>query len=452
MRTIRLLPRGNRGILVPDGEMFNIANQTDWLPTAISTLACWYKADSLDLADGADVTSWADSSGNSRTLTQSGSADLCPHYTINSINGYPAVLFDGTNDYMVTAAFALSQPEHVFIVCKQVSSANTETIFDGLTANKGKIHQHTNAGEIRAYAGGTGIPIALDPNSTTGFSLIEVVFNGATSRTTIANTPTLTGNAGSNNLDGITLGAAGGNTLYSNVLIAEVIVFSSELKNNSLQQVRNYLKTKYALDVRENNLISSPYSLAIYTGGSGLTTHGWSIPAGGGRVTRGSTAIITPDGKTSTTCEIIEDGSQDNTHYIVHTSQKLPASKRVYTEVYFHQGNTSVVARWPSLVFHSSPYWEGIYTNVALDPSDGTLHVTEGHSLVDYGVEEADHGWYKVWAACDTHSTKTATDNGFDVLIGLADSATGDIQNVDGNSTSSIHIWGCKQQIIGDAE
>jgi hypothetical protein len=71
--------------------------------TAVSLLA-WYKADSLALADGAPVASWADSSGNGHTATQA-TAGKRPVFASTSIpGGGPIVRFQDVNDGLNLAA------------------------------------------------------------------------------------------------------------------------------------------------------------------------------------------------------------------------------------------------------------------------------------------------------------------------------------------------------------
>lgn len=62
------------------------------LPAALA----WYRADDLALADGADVTAWADASGNGYDLAPDGTPDTdwaYPTLQTNELNGLPGVLF-----------------------------------------------------------------------------------------------------------------------------------------------------------------------------------------------------------------------------------------------------------------------------------------------------------------------------------------------------------------------
>lgn len=77
-------------------------------PPGLSPYA-WWRADALALAPGAAVASWGDSGTNGRTLVQATGANQ-PLYIAGAYNSLPCVRFDGTNDYLRTAAFAAAAP------------------------------------------------------------------------------------------------------------------------------------------------------------------------------------------------------------------------------------------------------------------------------------------------------------------------------------------------------
>jgi hypothetical protein len=70
-----------------------------WNPQFLPGKVAWYDAQQLSLADGAQVSSWPDLSGNGNTMKQETPA-LCPVFTANKINGKPAVSSDGLDDYL----------------------------------------------------------------------------------------------------------------------------------------------------------------------------------------------------------------------------------------------------------------------------------------------------------------------------------------------------------------
>jgi hypothetical protein len=99
-----------------------------------ASLLAWWKADSLALANAAPVTSWTDSSGNARTLTQATGANQ-PVFSTAQVNGLPAVTFDGTNDYLATAAFASpTSGASVFAVQKLTAANQYRTVLSHAAA------------------------------------------------------------------------------------------------------------------------------------------------------------------------------------------------------------------------------------------------------------------------------------------------------------------------------
>lgn len=90
---------------------------------ASSTLLLSLQADALSLSDGAAVSTWPDLSGQGHTFTQTGVA----RPTKQTISGYPAVVFDGVDDWMDGGNFADNLSSFtVFVVYRQDSeSAST---------------------------------------------------------------------------------------------------------------------------------------------------------------------------------------------------------------------------------------------------------------------------------------------------------------------------------------
>jgi hypothetical protein len=87
-------------------------------PDDIAGLQGWWKADTIGLADGANVTTWEDSHTSNRDLT---GATGQTHET-NELNGLPVVRFDGVDDMMATSTFTWNQPVTLFVLCKFRSS------------------------------------------------------------------------------------------------------------------------------------------------------------------------------------------------------------------------------------------------------------------------------------------------------------------------------------------
>lgn len=163
------------------------------------TPAGWWKADALVLSDGAAVSSWADSSGNGRSLTDDANAAQRPTFHTNVQNSLGGVQFDGVDDWLKTAAAwsAMSQPVTVAMV---INHTGGEGIFDGGGGRFALGFGLGVPGHMEIYAGSGAMGAAQ--SSPSGLHLWTFVVNGASSlirkdRAVFANSAT---NVGSNTL------------------------------------------------------------------------------------------------------------------------------------------------------------------------------------------------------------------------------------------------------------
>lgn len=93
----------------------------DYEPADFAGLVAHWKADALGLSNNDPVTAWADETAENNDLAQATGAKQ-PIFKDAVINGLPAVLFDGTDDYLAGAASAgvdaIRTNRTVFIVAK----------------------------------------------------------------------------------------------------------------------------------------------------------------------------------------------------------------------------------------------------------------------------------------------------------------------------------------------
>lgn len=116
-----------------------------------ANLVLWLDADQIiGLSDGDPVATWTDSSGNGNTVIQITPGNQ-PEYVTNAIGLYPAVRFDGTDDYLRDAT-ASYNARTVFIVHRISSADQPNTDLAQLWGNYGD-----------------GVQVAPDPRQTEGF-------------------------------------------------------------------------------------------------------------------------------------------------------------------------------------------------------------------------------------------------------------------------------------------
>ncbi len=148
-----------------------------------------------------------------------------PVLTVSATGNF--LTFDGSNDYLKAASFALVQPETVYFVGKQVTWGASEWIYDGNVANVMSVYEVTSTPRIQQHAGTGGN--ANDGWATNTLAVITGVYNGASSGLRVnRGTASSATNIGAGAANGFTIadrGDAGG--FISNITFSEAIIYST---------------------------------------------------------------------------------------------------------------------------------------------------------------------------------------------------------------------------------
>lgn len=212
-------------------------------PLQLTSVRLWCRSD-MGTTIVTGVSRWADQSGNGNDLVQATGANQ-PVLTAGQINGRPALVFDGVNDSLAVA-FALTQPETVFIVFSQISWTNFDMVFDGgAVSNDMSLQQGTASPGLAIRAGVASV--ALNNNLAVGtFGLATAIFDGASSLLQINSTAATTGNPGTNAGAGIRIGTRGaGGSNFGNISVAEVIVMAATATAAERASVKTYVTGLY---------------------------------------------------------------------------------------------------------------------------------------------------------------------------------------------------------------
>lgn len=201
-------------------------------PTLLSGLKMWMAVDKLTgLSDGDPVSSATDSSGLGNHATQTSTAR--PLYKTGIVNSKPALLFDGTDDWLETPSFLAGT---VFVVARYTGGttfANYNAMFTSETADQRFL---IGSAGTSSLFGGVGTNY-VDGTATSTISNIQVFHRYAATATPF--TP-----AGSNWRIGTDCDNAG---RFWQGYMAEVIAYDRILTSTELAKVFAYLATKYAL-------------------------------------------------------------------------------------------------------------------------------------------------------------------------------------------------------------
>lgn len=204
------------GLIALAGNVFEARVYSGFQITSTGTL----KTDAHVHRDHSAGTTWVSSTtGETYTINSTGSK---PAQMVDR----PSLLLDGVAHFM-KVAFALIQPETIYFVGKQVTWTINDYIFDGGSTNKGLLYLTGATPQLNIYA---GTSVAANTDFTVGATKVAcVVFNGASSSLKINAAAETSGNAGSLDMGGFTLGANGDWTGANcgNIQAHEVLIYKT---------------------------------------------------------------------------------------------------------------------------------------------------------------------------------------------------------------------------------
>lgn len=254
-----------------------------------STNILWLDANSGVTAPLADVSAWADRSGNNNNASQ-GTANLRPVLTANTVNGYPAIVFDNSqthpDDLVIPDNATLEGMNGLTAFCVyQLADGTVEG------CPRGFLSKRTAPDDQEAYAwflynGGSGTVrghhLDIDGTShrlgstthiatntpyvssfiyhggTPSNNQDQVVYNGNTAVGNRSEGSTSIPNYNSNLHIGRLYGhtGTGGNVTRFNGWISEVVLYNQSLGTARQLLVNNYLASKYGLMMADLDLYS----------------------------------------------------------------------------------------------------------------------------------------------------------------------------------------------------
>ncbi len=131
-------------------------------PTSVPGLKLWVRVESLSgLTEGAAVATWADESGHGRDLVQAVAASRPTYRT--SVDGVPAVQFDGANDVLASASAVLNTNQHtLFLVARPVGTTSCDAVGSGGVGNGDLLVMLPFDGRVRGHSWRSGNPNTLD--------------------------------------------------------------------------------------------------------------------------------------------------------------------------------------------------------------------------------------------------------------------------------------------------
>lgn len=236
----------------------------------------WLKSTTGLTLNGSNVSAWADQSGSGNTVTQATSSAQ-PLLVNNEMNGKPVVRFDGINDFLFNSDFALHLEAngHIYIVFKTGTTQNNTFMIsfpEGLLGASGFDIGFSTTGmfsNVKSTALFTSTTSTLLTYNDDSPRISHAAFNGdrAVNEHQLYTNGTLsdqTGNSGpllSNVVNQLFLGCFSNSFgAFAEFDVAEVIVFSSELKDIEKSLIENYLSACYNITISNDKYASSTHA------------------------------------------------------------------------------------------------------------------------------------------------------------------------------------------------
>jgi hypothetical protein len=199
-----------------------------------------YDASQLSLNDGDTVSVWPDEQGDNDLDTQTGS----PTYVESGINGNPAIAFDG--DALEVTGLSVTQPNTTYLVFEYHGGFDGGRVLSGVSGRQLTAWaERTEDVNWRTFAGGD-----LNASTDLGIQQMTAVFDGADSSIRENGVETSVGDAGTNDLGGLSVGydsygyENGEGRHYVDAYVSEIVVVNSGSVNLGFE---NHLLEKWGI-------------------------------------------------------------------------------------------------------------------------------------------------------------------------------------------------------------
>lgn len=192
-----------------------------------------------EFSGGETISSVTDRSG-SDNLTATGD----PQAVADTINGRTVARLDGTDDYFRGEfSSAISQPLQVFFVgqLRSTDASNNQGVIDGF--NNRHLFYDDGSGDWRINYGASGVS---DGTADANIHLFETDAD-STDRFLLDGSSIMSGDAGNDDLDGLSLGILNDTSGFGPVDFGEIAVYDKTASGYSAGDVRSYFNDKWSV-------------------------------------------------------------------------------------------------------------------------------------------------------------------------------------------------------------
>jgi len=219
------------------------------LPNTVAGLIAWYAADRITgVANNAQFQTWSDLSGLANDLTQPTTGNR-PRYLASSINGRPAVSFDGATSVInFPVAFSAGTNNTLFYVI-QPSSASPAALLDSIPG-QANIYRNTPAGSwewwnaspvwLLGLSGAIPVSFCLTATLAPSRQVLYERNNTLISTNTHSSTTAMAWGSA-------VIGNTNGTAPWYSGTIGELAIYNRALTATERTQIAQYLASKWAI-------------------------------------------------------------------------------------------------------------------------------------------------------------------------------------------------------------
>jgi hypothetical protein len=221
----------------------------------------WVKSDDIAVvADGTDITSWADASGSTNNLSQSNTT-FTPRYFANIINGRPVVRFNQANGRLIHNTFTDFPSTALTTIFVNSNNDSGEGVLSYASTTSDNEYLLFSSNNLVIYRGATNVTSGTAINGNT-FRILGNTWQSSDGSTQLyrngtqtytgtlsAGTPITTGGnfALANEQDAIDGGYTAGQAHQGD--FTEIILYNVVLNSARRKIVDNYLSAKYNITI-----------------------------------------------------------------------------------------------------------------------------------------------------------------------------------------------------------
>ena len=212
------------------------------LPKTITGLIAWFsgKVPEAFTLDGTSVNVMEDLSENGNHLPAVAANTTRPTYSASRVT-----FVKTSSQRLRLAALAINQPHTRFMIYKKLVAADIAEYMMGSATNiAGLMGTATNGDGVFVIHGGTALIYGAN-NLNDNIHIAE--YNGANTKYWINDGAVVSGNGGTNNMNGIELGAYNDGAVFINAEFCESIEYAGILSEANRLAIKAYLETKWGL-------------------------------------------------------------------------------------------------------------------------------------------------------------------------------------------------------------